>query len=322
MRARKWLLAGIALGGSVALAGCVTMGRPIDRLGRPDIPLVPVPPPPLGRPEAPAAGAPAPARPASPSESRPAAAPTRAAEAPAPALLTARQLIDRASNRYARMDSYIVRLTRREMVNGKTNPEEVMLVRFRKEPWSVYLKWLGKEGKGREVVYVKGQHEGKIHTLLAAGDIPFVPAGRRMSLAPDNVLVRNATRHPISEAGIGASIERLGQIESAVQRGNPRAGRLTLLGPLKRPEFEQPVQALEHTLPPGLDPSLPKGGKRTFFFDPETAFPMLICCVDERGEEVEYYRYAWLQPSVNLDDADFDPDQLWGKAPGGARAGR
>jgi hypothetical protein len=310
MRTGKWL---VVVGGSVCLVGCITTGQPLERVRRgSDIPLVPVPPPPLGRPDA----SPAVVRASSRS---PASAPSRAESRPdtppAPsAVPTARQLINNAQVRYARIDSYIVRLTRREVVNGEQKPEEVLLFKFRKKPWSLYLKWLAsKDGKGREVVYVKGQHENKIHTLLAAGDIPFVPAGRRMALAPDNVLVRSSTRHSIHEAGFGTLLDRLASLQAAVERGDRTRGRLELLGPLRRPEFEQPVQALEHTLPPRLDPSLPKGGKRTFFFDPETQLPMLIRCVDERGQEVEYYRHAYLQPSVNLDDADFDPDQLWGK---------
>jgi hypothetical protein len=40
---------------------------------------------------------------------------------------------------------------------------------------------------------------------------------------------------------------------------------------------------------------------------------MLILAKDERGQEVEYYRYDRLQPGVKLDDADFDPDVLWAK---------
>jgi hypothetical protein len=303
------MLAGISLGGCLTLMGCV----PIDLLTRADIPLVPVPPPPLARREVRAPATPT--RPDTP-PTAPLPPPSRpgADSSPAPVVrLTARQLIDNAQKRYDRIDSYIVRLTRREMVNGRMNPEEVILVRFRKEPWSVYLKWLGKEGKGREVVFVKGRHESKIHTLLAAGDIPFVPAGRRMALAPDSVLVRSATRHPITEAGLGASISRLAALQTAVTRGDGRQGSLTVLGPARRDEFDRPVQALQHTLPAGLDPSLPKGGKRTYFFDPETSLPMLICTVDERGGDVEYYRYCWLQPSVKLDDADFDPEQLWGK---------
>jgi hypothetical protein len=219
----------------------------------------------------------------------------------------------------ANIDSYIVRLTRREVVKDKMNPEEVLLFKFRKNPWSVYFKWLGKEGHGREVVYVRGRYEGKINTLLAAGDIPLVPAGRRMALAPDSFLVRSACRHPITAAGIGASIDRIGVVLAANERGDRRLGTMTLLADLRRPEFNRPVNALEHTFPGGYDESLPKGGKRTYFFDPVSGLPMLIRTLDERGAEVEYYRYDRLLTGVKLDDADFDPDALWGKPKSAAK---
>src|SRR5262249_61956774 len=110
------------------------------------------------------------------------------------------------------MDPYLVRLPRREAKGGKLSPEEIMLMKFRKEPFSVYFKWLGEEGKGREVVYVKGRYEGKLHPLLAAGDMPLAKAGSRMALAPDSFLVRSACRHPITQAGIGSTIPPLAAV--------------------------------------------------------------------------------------------------------------
>ena len=218
------------------------------------------------------------------------------------------------------MDSYIVRLTRHEVVRGENKPEEVMLFKFRKEPWSVYFKWIGPAGFGREVVFVKGHYENKMHTLLAAGDMPLAPAGKRMALAPDSIFVRNASRHPITEAGLGASVERLGHVLSAVDRGDYRYGTLNDLGTIARPEFARPVAAIEHVLPPGMDPNLPRGGRCLYCFDPDNNLPTLVTVRDDRGQEVEYYRYDRLQFPVRLDDNDFNPDKLW--APGRPRAVR
>ena len=286
----------------------------------PEVPLVPVPPLPL--PLAPTAPLVSPANPAAPALNAP---PMN--EAGNKATLTVpevpttppqridnpEQLLRLAREQMSRFDSYIVRLSRREALNGQMQPGEVMMFRFRARPWSVYLKWLGKEGKGREVVYVKGQHENKIHSLLSAGDIPFMPAGKRMALSPDNILVRNACRHPLEQAGLAASVERIGRLLANTQDDPKRHGTLKLVGPVARDEFEKPVWGLEHTMPPGLDPTLERGGKRTYFFHPETHLPMLITAFDERGNEAEYYFYDRLQRAVKLDDHDFDPDHLWGK---------
>jgi Protein of unknown function (DUF1571) len=226
-----------------------------------------------------------------------------------------RQLYREAADNYAAVDSYIVRLRRREQVNGRDKPEETLLAKFRKQPFSVYFKWLSKEGAGRELVFVKGQYEDKMHMLLAAGDMPLVAGGKRMALAPDSVLVRSSSRHSIYEAGIGSIIERLGIALEAIERGDFRRGTLKYLGKIKRPEFEAPCDAIEQIIPLGAEPLLPKGGRRLMLMDPATRFPTLVITQDETGREVEYYCFDRFQFPVRLDDDDFNPDKLWPPRP-------
>ena len=204
--------------------------------------------------------------------------------------------MQRANDTYAHLDSYIARLTRREQINGKNKPEEVMLFKFRKQPWSVYFKWLGTEGHDREVVFVNGQHEGKIHTLLAAGDVPLMPAGKRMSLSPDGILFKSASRYPITEAGLGASIDRLTQLVSTVERGDKARGTLTDLGEKKRDDYPVPLRLVEHAVPADLETELPRGGRRLYGFDIDSYLPVLLVTVDDKGQEVEFYRYDRMQP--------------------------
>jgi hypothetical protein len=296
----------------IAWCAVVTLACALAQVaGRPpsEVPLVPVPPPPLGLPHK--------------VEKAEATAKQIPPQEPPPPLQdqvkTPRELLQAAQARIPELDSYIVRMCRREVINGKPMPEEVILFRFRARPWSVYFKWLGKEGKGREVLCVKGQHDDKIHSLLAAGDVPFLPAGKRMSLSPDNILVKTATRHPISEAGIHACIARIERLLAAIDARGKRAGEAKVLGPLQRPEFSRPVLALEHVIPPREDDTLPLGGKRTYFFDPDTGLPMLVIAEDEKGNEAEYYRSDRLMTGVKLDDADFDPEHLWGRTSAQAR---
>src|SRR5262245_41921295 len=206
-----------------------------------------------------------------------------------------RELHRLAAQCYARIDSYIVRLRRREQVNGKDKPEELLLCRFRKQPFSVYFKWIGPEGNGREVVYVQGRHDNKIHTRMAAGDIPLMPAGKRMALSPDSVLVRSASRHSITEAGGGHPIDLLGQRRAA-------QASFKYLGLVRRDEFKQPVEGAEESVPPGAEPTLPRGGRRLWFFDPASHLPVLIVFNDDTGHEVEYNCYDLFQYPVKLDD--------------------
>jgi hypothetical protein len=287
----------------------------LARAEAPDIPLVPLPalprrrPAPLVRPTS----APSP----SAATSTPLPSVTTSPKAPTTSngksTHTLRQLYQLAQERYADMDSYQVRLTRREQVKGKNQPEEIILFKFRKEPWSLYFKWLSDSGKGREVIYVKGRYGNKMHTRLAAGDAPFMPAGKRLSLDPDSPLVRSACRHPITYAGIGACIDRFGVLLDAQERGDRRLGAVANLGYQNRPELSQPHEVMEHTIAAGVEADLPHGGKRSLYFDPESHLPMLIVTHNERGDEVEYYRYDRLQFPVKLDDDDFNPDKVWAK---------
>jgi hypothetical protein len=215
-----------------------------------------------------------------------------------------------AAEQYAKMDSYIARLRRREQVGSKQNPEEVLCFKFRKDPWSVSLKWLSAEGKGREVVYVKGKYENKLHTLLAAGDMPLTPAGKRIALPIDSMLVKSASRHEITDAGIGALIDHFGAALVVAEAGDAKRGTLSYLGAQTRPEFATPHEAVEQIIPARVEPTLSRGGRRLWYFDPETHLPLLVITYDDAKKEVEYYLYDRLQFPVKLDEDDFNPEKM------------
>src|SRR5207253_2515434 len=67
-----------------------------------------------------------------------------------------RALAKKAMDRYAVMNTYVMRMRRREVIGGSAKAEEVILCKIRTAPFSVYMKWIGKESNGREVIYVKG----------------------------------------------------------------------------------------------------------------------------------------------------------------------
>jgi hypothetical protein len=230
--------------------------------------------------------------------------------APADPLADVRRVYRLAADRYASLDSYVARMRRREAVGGKDGAEEVIDLKFRKQPWSVHLKWVGGEGVGREVVYVQGRPDDKLHTKLAPTD-PGVFLIKRISLSPDDPRVRSKSRHRITEAGIGVLLEQLGAALNAAEQNDRRLGELSYVPPQNQPGFASPLEGVQQTLPPGNDPTLPKGGRRLCLFDPTTHLPAVISTRDDTDHEVEFYRYEQYQYPVNLTDADFDPDRLW-----------
>jgi hypothetical protein len=239
------------------------------------------------------------------------------AEVPAPS--TIRAIYQKAAERHRTMESYTMRLRRRELVGGKNRPEELILVKFRQEPWSVYFKWIGTEAKGREVIYVKGRPGNEIHTLTAAGDALLLPAGQRFSVNADSPLVKSKSRYPITDAGLGTTIRKFGAIVDAVEKGETRQGTLKYLGAVQRPEFEEPVLGVEQIVPRNSDPLLAGGGRRWWYFDTNLGMPALIITQDEMGREAEYYCHDRIQTPARLDDDDFDPDKLWGPREGGKK---
>lgn len=222
-----------------------------------------------------------------------------------------RALAQRSAARWANVDSYACRIRRREAIAGQPRPEELLVAKFRKEPYSVYFQWLGPEAKGREVVYVQGQHGNLIHTLTAKGDVLLVSAGTRFKVAPDSLLVKNKSRYAITEAGVGPLVERFGKLVAALDQGDPRAGTVKYLGQAKRTEFENKVEVVVHEVQPGWEPQLPKGGKRLWCFDADHGLPVLIVTYDEANREVEYYCHDRFEFGGRHGDDDFNPDKLW-----------
>jgi hypothetical protein len=216
---------------------------------------------------------------------------------------------------WSSLEVYACRMRRREVVAGQQKPEEVIHAKFRKEPFSVYFQWVGAEGKGREVVYVQGQHGNVIHTLTAAGDVFLMPAGTRFKIAPDSLLVKNKSRYPITDAGVGSLVARFTNLVEALDRGDPRSGAAKYLGQVKRKEFETKVEVVLQTIAPGRESQLPQGGQRLWCFDPEHSLPVLIVTHDETNREVEYYCHDRFEFPGRFPDDDFHPDRLWQKSP-------
>jgi hypothetical protein len=243
-------------------------------------------------------------QPVSHTESNPPGVPTTTEPDPLARLL---RDAEQACSQYS---CYICRLRRREQIAGKQKPEEVILFKCRAHPFSVHFKWLGDEGKGREVAFVGGQGDDKLHILTAAGDIPFTPAGRRLDMPINSLLVKSASKYPITEAGVCRIVARFHRLSDDERRGLPGL-TIKYLGMMQRPEFPTPVEMVELTLPPNREPEAPQGGRRLLGFDPTMKWPVYSTTFDPNGREIDYYCFDRFQLNVRLDDDDFDPEKLW-----------
>jgi hypothetical protein len=225
------------------------------------------------------------------------------------------ELYRSAATKYANIDNYICRFRRREVVDGKQMPEDRILFKFRKEPFSVYFKWLeGTACEGREIIYVRGMYDNKLQ----------VKTGRRDSLLPMQVSldlhserVTANSRHTMDEAGMGKLIDGLGQALAAQEAGDTKLGVFQYLGPQQRPESAVPMECMLQQVPGGLERHLIRGGQRYWFFCSDTrlqecGLPVLVITYDENRREVEYYYNDRFNLNV-VPPQDFDPRIVWAK---------
>jgi Protein of unknown function (DUF1571) len=254
------------------------------------------------------------------SSTRPLGAPALTASSnPAPAeggLAAVKRIYREAVSRCAAVDAFEARLSRREFVDGKQEPMEVIRFQFRQKPLSIHMKWIGTEGQGREVVYVEGRFENKLHILMARGDLFPLSPPTRFDLAPDSDLIRAHSRHDVRDAGFASSVRQLGRALAGIDKNPALANRVSYRGKVQRPEYRNPLEAVEEVIAPGAESSLPRGGRRTTFYDPtpnttSQGLPVVVITHDHTGREVEYYCFDHILHPIVLDDADFDPQRVF-----------
>lgn len=285
---------------------------------RPGAPVAnPTPPAPPAPPEA----SPVPPRPpettpaavAPPAGPRPPVVPEPAAAAPQAANALPR-LADAAAKRWAAIDTFEAKLTRREVVRGAPAQTEEVLLQVRREPFAVYMRNTGEVGRNREVLYNPRQHEEKVHAIVGEGDSRLYKAGNKApSLSPESPLVKNKSRRSIRDAGPGTAVALFGRL---VQTS---PADLKYVGPVQRPEFPGlPLELVEQTVRPGAEPDAERGGVRSWFFDakpdsPGYGLPVLMMLVEAGSNpprELEYYCYTQVRAPAGLSDGDFNVDRL------------
>lgn len=235
-----------------------------------------------------------------------------------PEIESIRRIYTVAAAQWDTLIDFEARLVRREVIGKAEGALEEVLFQYRKKPLSVYMRNIGEASRGREVLYVDGQHEGKMHVVIGEGDGSlFAKAGSKLAFPPNSPLVTGKSRHRITEAGFGEQLAKFSRMITLVENGS-RPNGIRSLGKVDRKEYSYPLDGLEFHLQPGDDPNLPRGGKKFIYFDmkegsPGYGFPVLISTLDDKGKEVEYYCFDRFKNPAKLTDADFNPDRLQGK---------
>ena len=221
------------------------------------------------------------------------------------------QMLGEGLRKTKRVDDYTATFYRMERVNDKIGDEERILLKFRERPFSVYMKWLSGDKKGREVVYIAGTNDNKMRLRLGPRELIVLPF-RTVSLDPNHPTVLKHARHPITNAGFRNGLKAIKDIcELALRQGDLGDGSVVSKG--TRPFKDAPndsgnrnvreTYVIERTLPQ-KDEYYCK--RLVIYLDTKTYFPIRIVTYGFDEELLERYTYRDIRVNQGLTDADFD----------------
>jgi Protein of unknown function (DUF1571) len=118
------------------------------------------------------------------------------------------QLIDQARQVMQKVENYSCVMVKQERIRGKLEPENLIDLKVKQRPFSVYMRWLGPRSfAGQEVCFVAGRNQNmmRVHAAGLKGLAGFI------SISPNSPLVVEHSRHRITEAGLANMIDQLGR---------------------------------------------------------------------------------------------------------------
>jgi hypothetical protein len=214
------------------------------------------------------------------------------------------RVIAEARQAYAGVKDYTCLFIKREVIGGQMQPENLISMKVRTQPFSVYLRWLGPDAvKGQEACYVVGRNGGmmRVHSTGLLGAVGFVSLDLRDPRATKN------SRHSIAEAGIGNLIERYGQRWQVERQMNKTQVRIAGYEYNKRP-----CTRVE-TIHPDNGGGQFYAYRSLIYFDQQTHLPVRVENYswprpggNPGGDLFECYSYVDLKFNVGLGDDAFN----------------
>jgi hypothetical protein len=212
------------------------------------------------------------------------------------------RLIAEARRTFQKVRDYMGTLIKQERVNGQLQPENVIGVKFRNQPFSVYMKWYSpKEFANQEVCYVQGRNKDMMR-VKASG---ILGVAGFVSIDPRDPKVMQHSRHTIHEAGLGNTIERLARAWDEAARQGKSQARINEYEYNKRRCLRVESYYTER-IPQAY------AWRVVVYFDQETKLPIRTETYDwpragvPGGDLLESFSYIDLRFNVGLTDAAFN----------------
>lgn len=210
----------------------------------------------------------------------------------------AEEIIRKMEAAYEGVQDYVSIFNKQERIDGELLPMETIRLKFKK-PFSVYMRWIEEPRKGMEVIYVRGENDGKM--VAHPGSFPDIT----VKLDPDGKLAMRQNRHPVTDVGIGSAIQ-------IIAKDVQRAGAHPEDSVKYQDHGIQDVNGEEARCIEALMPADEKSGyyaHRAFIcYETETNLLSQIKIWDHTNTLVENYRYSRIETNVGLSEIDFDAD--------------
>jgi len=197
------------------------------------------------------------------------------------------------------LKQYTVNFTRQErrglgFFKSLREPEHIAC-KFRRQPFSIYMKWLDPDIKYGESTYVEGEQENKVRFVPRRGLFGLPPRITRVDL--QTPVTWGEANYPLTEFGLERMMERtLGNVEEA---GDDVA--ISYQGLTKLSEYDGVVHYLRLDFPP----SQHKAPVQELFVDVETDLPACTRILYSSGKLAAAYVWDDVNPNVTLTDDDF-----------------
>jgi hypothetical protein len=214
------------------------------------------------------------------------------------------RLLAEARKAYQEVQDYTCVLVKKERMRGQLQPENVISMKVRCEPFSVYLRWQQpKLMANQEACYVTGKNDGKMR-VHASG---LIGVAGWVSLEPNDERAKKNSNHAITEAGIGNLLARFGKAwekERALNLTRVRVGEY---------DYNKRRCVRVETMHPNNDGGHFVTYRSVMYFDKQTHLPIRVETYDwpkqggsPDGELIEVYSYVNLKLNVGLGDDAFN----------------
>ena len=201
---------------------------------------------------------------------------------------------------YDKVESYTAIFHKQQRITGELLDEENIFLKFRKKPYSLYMKWVTEPYKGSELLYVVGWNKDHIRAHRG-GFFSFIVR----NFAPNDPILMENNLRPVTSTGVGFLLQTV----AIKMRKAIKAGVLTFTERGKEKVYGRNTQVMVIDIPYENAKDY-DGAQFVINQDVESKILLRIRVYDRDGRLVENYGYEDLNLDAHLSDADFDPKNL------------